>query len=107
VEGFRLGIAEGWSRVHEQNTECKRDFHIDILIHTASIPSVKYLPEGFYKLKDLPPGEYFKKSPTARTVYVRGHYDRTDKRYYFSDAEDMNREGSAKGSTVVFAGFTY
>jgi hypothetical protein len=38
---------------------------------------------------------------------VRGHYERTDKRYYFSDTEDMNREGSAKGSTRVFAGFTY
>ena len=94
-------------RVHEQSAECKREIRIDIRIQTASIPSVKYIPEGFYKLKDLRPGEFFKKSPTARTVYVRGHYERTDKRYYFSDAEDMNREGSAKGSTRVYAGFTY
>ena len=68
---------------------------------------MKYLPEGFYKLKDLRVGEFFKKSPAARKVYVRGHYERSDKRYYFSDTEDMNREGSAKGSTKVFAGFTY
>jgi hypothetical protein len=80
---------------------------LDICNHNVWIPSMKYIPEGFYKLKDLRPGEFFKKSPTARTVYVRGHYERTDKRYYFSDAEDMNREGSAKGSTRVYAGFTY
>ena len=62
---------------------------------------------GYYQLKSLKKGEFFKKSPTSRDVYVRGHYEPSDKRYYFYDAQDVNREGSAKGSTRVFTGFTY
>jgi len=62
---------------------------------------------GYYRLKDLRVGEVFKKSPTARKVYVRGHYEPIDKVYYFSDTEDMNREGFAKGTTRVYTGFTY
>ena len=62
---------------------------------------------GYYQLKSLKKGEFFKKTQTARKVYVRGHYEPIDKVYYFSDAEDMNREGFAKGKTRVYTGFTY
>jgi hypothetical protein len=58
-------------------------------------------------LKDLPRGEFFKRKPEARTVYRRGEYCQSRRKYQADDCEDMNREMLLKGSTVVYIGFDY
>ena len=68
----------------------------------------------FALLRDIPRGEYFKRTATATAVYIRGEYVRgkdyrgyTLNKYSCMDTEDMNRELFLKGSAVVVVGFTY
>lgn len=65
----------------------------------------KFIPEGFYTLKSLPIGEFFKRTERAKKVYIRGSYN--GKTYDVQDYNDMNRYYSLKGTTKVYAGFTY
>jgi len=65
------------------------------------------MPEGYYKLKDLPKGEFIKRKPGAKKVYIKGEYDRGSKTYSIYDADDINSEMFAKGTTRVYAGFNY
>ena len=58
-------------------------------------------------LKDVKKGDYFRRKPDAKTVYIRGQYDRTEKDYSCIDDMDINREIFLKGSTKVWVGFTY
>jgi len=58
-------------------------------------------------LADLKKGEVFKRKENAKTIFIKGHYDRGSKTYSASDTLDMNREIFLKGSTVVFTGFDY
>lgn len=58
-------------------------------------------------IADLKRGEVFKRSLNAKAIYVRGHYDRTSKKYSAYDTLDVNREIFLKGSTVVDVGFDY
>lgn len=58
-------------------------------------------------LRDTKRGEYIKRKPDAKTVWVRGEYDRTMKAYSLTDTDDMNREMWLKPSTLVYIGFTY
>jgi len=59
------------------------------------------------RLDTVKKGDYIKRKADATTIYRKGHYDRSAKRYYLSDVYDMNREIALKGSTMVFIGFTY
>ena len=52
-------------------------------------------------------GEYVKRKPEAKAVYIRGAYDAGSKRYELTDAEDINRSVWVKGSVSVVVGFTY
>ena len=58
-------------------------------------------------LKDLPGGEFFKKSPTASKVWTKGTYQRDIKKYSCINAEDINNETFLKGSQNVFINFEY
>lgn len=58
-------------------------------------------------LRDTKRGEYIKRKPDAKTVYIRGAYDAATKRISLIDTEDMNRELFLKPSAVVYVGFTY
>ena len=58
-------------------------------------------------VRDLPRGEFVKRKPDARTVYIRGEYDRSSQTYSLTDAEDANREIFVKGTLPVYVGFTY
>ena len=58
-------------------------------------------------LRNIRRGEYVKRTPTAKTVYVRGGYDLATKSYSLTDCDDMNREIFVKANKVVFVGFTY
>ena len=60
------------------------------------------------QIKDIPRGEYFRRTSTSAKVYIRGEYIRgTTRRYSCMDTEDANREIFLKGTTVVVVGFTY
>jgi hypothetical protein len=58
------------------------------------------------KLSTLPKGEYIRLTAIG-PVWIKGHYDRASKKFSLSKADDMNAETFRKGSTEVFAGFTY
>lgn len=58
-------------------------------------------------LRDVKPGEYFKRKPDARAVFVRGAYDRSSKRIGATDFDDINRELLLRPETPVFVGFTF
>jgi len=66
---------------------------------------VKFIPEGYYTIKSLPTGEYFKRTIGARKVYARGYFN--GKTYDCIAVENMNEGISLKGSTIVYSGFTY
>ena len=58
-------------------------------------------------LKTLPKGEYVKRTETAKTVYIKGEYCRSEKKYELKDAEDINRCVYVSGDKLVAHGFTY
>ena len=58
-------------------------------------------------LRDVKPGEYFKRKPDARAVFVRGAYDRSSKRISATDFDDICRELLLRPETPVFVGFTF
>jgi len=63
--------------------------------------------EGLYKLSSLKRGEFFKRKADARKVYRKGDYDRSDKKFYCDDTDDIGRSIGLKGDTLVYAGFDY
>lgn len=58
-------------------------------------------------LRDVKPGEYFKRKPDARAVFVRGAYDRSSKRISATDFDDISRELFIKPDALVVVGFTF
>ena len=59
------------------------------------------------KLKEIPKGEFFKRQPNAKKVYIKGEYDRTEKDYSCINAEDINNEIFIKGDKNIYIGFDY
>lgn len=59
------------------------------------------------KVKDLKKGEYFILSNKAKTVYEKGEYDRSDKRYVCDDYSDISKAKFLKGDKIVLIGFTF
>ena len=58
-------------------------------------------------LRDVKPGEYFKRKPDARAVFVRGAYDRASSRISATDFDDISRELFLRPDTPVVVGFTF
>ena len=65
------------------------------------------LYEGWYRVDALPVGELVKRSPASKKVYVRKNYDRLAKAYELDDYDDISRQILVRGSTKVWAGFTF
>ena len=63
------------------------------------------------ELRKVKQGEYFRRKPTAKTEFIRGHYNRKDSfgsaNFACNDTEDWNREIFLKPSTRVFIEPTY
>ena len=63
------------------------------------------------KLKDLFNGEWFTlkpiEEPKGSQVWVRGEYDRYERKYDASNWDDINRFRKLKGDTLVYTGFTF
>jgi len=58
-------------------------------------------------LKDIDTGEYFKRKPQSKTIYTKGDYDRSQKKYQCDNESDISKCIYLKGDTVVSVGFTY
>lgn len=58
------------------------------------------------KLKTLKEGDYFKLKENGR-VYVRGEYDRSERKYEYYDFDDVNRWHYAKGDKEVITDFEF
>lgn len=63
--------------------------------------------EGWYELRNLPKGEFIKRSQHAVKVYRKEKYDRVEKAFEVDDMDDISRSMYVKGKTRVYAGFTY
>lgn len=63
------------------------------------------------KLKDLKIGEYFTlkpiPEPTEKQVYIRGEYDRAERKYVCGKFCDISYSRALKGDTEVFTDFTF
>lgn len=59
------------------------------------------------KLKDVKKGEFIKRKPEAKKVFIRGEYDRSYNKYRCDDWDDISRDIMLKGTTIVFIDFDY
>ena len=63
------------------------------------------------KLKDLKIGEYFTlkplENPKESQVYIRGEYDRTDKKYCCGKFSDISYSRLLDGNKEVYTDFTF
>lgn len=67
------------------------------------------------KLKDVKKGEYFTLKDyesvcgfvTEKQVYIRGEYDRAEKKYLCGKFIDISYSRYLKGDTIVFTDFTF
>ena len=67
------------------------------------------LTDGFYTtIKSLKRGDFFKLSdkPNA-TIYIRGDYDKSDKKYECCKFYDCNSFRYFNGNKTVITGFTF
>ena len=63
--------------------------------------------EGELKnIRDLKEGDYFRLRVDGK-VYVRGEYDRSTKRYFYYDFDDMCNEHFAKATRKVITDFEF
>lgn len=63
------------------------------------------------KLKDLKRGEYFTikplEEPKENQVYIRGKYDRTEKKYDCGRFDDISYSRMFNGDKEVYTEFTF
>ena len=58
------------------------------------------------QIKDIKKGEMFR-LVGKNAVWIRGDFERTEKKYSATSWDDMNKERFLKGSTLVEVGFTF
>lgn len=68
--------------------------------------------EKICTIKEISKGEFFRlvdsKGKVGKKVYLKGEYDRWEKKYLCDDAQDMWGYGKyVKPKQKVFVGFTY
>lgn len=59
------------------------------------------------KVEAVKRGEYVKRKPDAKAVYIRGLYCKSSKTYALHDTNDVHRVIHVKKGTVLHVGFTY
>lgn len=118
-----------WSIVNEESGEVINTFAVSELDLATQIydiwqgaysPAVirtceLLTPEGYhiYRLKDLPKGTYFCRcqgygtQPTAKTVWVRGEYNRSARKYEIYKFEDVNHTALRRGDSYVTIDMTF
>jgi len=83
---------------------------------TARVVKVRFLHQDVeifenakaVQLSTLSKGEYFKRKPYSKKVYIRKEYYQDTKKYQCDDCDDVLGNGlQLKGSTIVYIGFDY
>lgn len=59
------------------------------------------------ELRTLKLTEVFKRKASAKTVFIKGSYDGTDKRFECFDWDDVNRFIYLSGTAQVWIDFTF
>lgn len=64
------------------------------------------------KLRELREGEFFTlndhgEEPDEKYVYIRGAYERSERKYEVSKFSDYNATRFLRGDRVVYVGFTF
>lgn len=63
------------------------------------------------KIKDLKKGDYFTlkpiEYPSEKLVWVRGDYERSEKKYSCTKFSDICHENFMKGDRIVYVGFEF
>lgn len=63
------------------------------------------------RIKDLKKGEYFTlkaiEEPTEKLVWIRGEYERSEKKFSCTKWCDICHENFMKGERVVYVGFSF
>jgi hypothetical protein len=112
-KGRKYGLlAQKYYKLAQEQSELRRQSSTMMGIRLGVIKDeynnpYNELNEGWYRLGDLPKGEFIKRKETSHKVYIKGHYDRASKTYSVYDAEDVNNEMFVNRDTRVYAGFTY
>lgn len=57
-------------------------------------------------IREIKRGDFFRLNKTG-TVYVRGEYDRSSKKYGCYKFDDVNDFRYLNGGTLVYTGFTF
>ena len=76
-----------------------------IVFGSGSMSQIK--SSGLRDLSSLDKGEFFKLKPTAKKVYRKGDYVRSERKYEGLDTDDISRTILLRGSTRVFVDFEY
>jgi len=58
-------------------------------------------------IKAVAEGKFLRRKADSKKTYVRGKYDRSEKRYECHDWDDISRSMYLKGDTVVFTEFEF
>lgn len=58
-------------------------------------------------IKNIKAGEFFKLKADGKRVYIRGEYDRSEKKYCCTAFDDINVCRMFAGNKTVFVGFTF
>lgn len=58
-------------------------------------------------IKSLKPGDFFKMSPKSKVVYIRGAYDRSEKKYECQRFDDISVCIYCAGSRAAYTDFTF
>lgn len=58
-------------------------------------------------IRELKHGEFFRLKPDSKKTYVRGDYDRSEKKYSCIDYDDFNHERFFCGNQIVLVDFTF
>mgnify|MGYP003646181732 FL=1 len=58
-------------------------------------------------LNQVKSGDYIKRKADAKSVYIKGTYNKASKSFSCIDTDDINKEIFIKANKPVFVGFTY
>ena len=59
------------------------------------------------QIKDVKKGEFIRRKPEAKTTYIKGDYDRSNKDYSCTSFDDINKEIFIKPNVKVWVGCTF
>lgn len=62
---------------------------------------------GYASVKSLQKGDFFKLKPNSREVYIRGDYDRSERKYDCDVFSDISKNRYFKGEKQVFIAFEF